>query len=89
MYTLLYGVIMIRSQIYLTQHERKFLSLFSMETGRSQSELIREALDQFIENCMARKKNAQAMLSASKGLWKDRDDLPDISKLRKEFDRDL
>jgi len=80
---------MIRTQIYLTDQERRHLSLFSNETGRTQSELIREAIDQFFENCVKRKKNVHATLRASKGLWKNRVDLPDIPTLRKEFDRNL
>ncbi len=40
---------MICSQIYLTENERDSLKSISNETGRSQSDLIREAVDVFIK----------------------------------------
>ncbi len=79
---------MIRTQVYLTQQEREYLSLHSNETHRSQSELIREAVDYFIEQWKLRKKERRVTLNASKGLWKNRVDLPDMRLLRNEFDRD-
>ena len=77
---------MIRAQIYLTEIEKQILHKFANESGKSQSELIREAIDYYIE---ARQKQAQDKLSIlrkAKGLWAHRDDLPDFSELRKEFD---
>ncbi len=78
---------MLRAQIYLTEQERKYLSAFSLKTGRSQSELIREAIDQFIENNSKEKSHIQDTLHAAKGLWAERDDLPDFNSIRREFDR--
>ena len=40
---------MIRAQIYLTSKERQKLYVLTNETGNSQSELIREAIDIFLE----------------------------------------
>lgn len=79
---------MIRSQIYLTEVEQKGLRALIRDTGKSQSELIRNAIDQFITQQQRHKHDKLAALQAAKGLWKDRDDLPDFSKLRQEFDRD-
>ena len=39
---------MVRTQIYLTEREQKALRSMSSLTGKSQSELIREALDTMI-----------------------------------------
>jgi predicted DNA-binding protein len=39
---------MIRSQVYLTKYEKDSLKIISKETGRTQSELIREAVDMLI-----------------------------------------
>lgn len=78
---------MIRTQIYLTQNERDKLIQLSQELGLHQSALIREAIDQFIENKLSEKRKKKDALRAASGLWNSRDDLPDFGSLRKEFDR--
>ncbi len=78
---------MIRVQIYLTSVEKQKLRALAHETGHSQSELIREAIDRFIEISLMQKKNKLSAIQAAKGLWQDRTDLPDFIELRKEFDR--
>lgn len=81
------GVFMIRSQIYLTATERKELHVLAQDTGKSQSELIRLAIDQFIVQQHQHKGSRLAAIQAVKGLWKDRKDLPNFSSLRQELDR--
>lgn len=76
-----------RTQIYLTTDERKELLSISIETGQHQSALIREAIDQFIENKRNKKRSKNSALKAAAGLWKTRKDLPHFGDLRKEFDR--
>ncbi len=76
---------MIRSQIYLTEAERNSLKLISKETGRTQSDLIREAIDSLISK--VNKTNNSKKRQEAFGLWKDRDDYPNIEELRNEFDR--
>ena len=76
---------MIRTQIYLTEEEYKGLKKLSAKTGRPQSELIRDAVDNFLAN--SKKNQRLNVLQIAKGLWKERTDLPDIRKLREEFDR--
>ncbi len=78
---------MIRAQIYLTSDERKQLHLLSNESGKSQSELIREAIDLFIDQKISTKKNKVLLIQGIKGMWSERDDLPDFAKLRTELDR--
>ncbi len=76
---------MIRSQIYLTEKERISLKSISENTGRTQSDLIREAVDTLIDK-MTQNNNAHNRRKAF-GIWKDKDDYPDIKKIRDEFDR--
>jgi hypothetical protein len=74
-----------RTQIYLTDKERKALRLIAQRLGTTQSEVIRTAVDRFIERESADDK--LRLLRAARGLWKDRQDLPDFATLRQEFDR--
>jgi hypothetical protein len=76
---------MIRTQIYLTESERAALGILSSTTGKPQSELIREAVDNLIGQFS--KGRREAVLNDAAGLWKDRDDLPDFDALRCQWDR--
>ena len=76
---------MVRTQVYLTEKERDALRNLSRQTGKKQSELIRQAVDDFIDKHQP--KDFQAALERVWGIWKDRDDLPDFEALRREFDR--
>lgn len=77
---------MIRTQIYLTEQERDALGQLAAETGRPQSELIRDAVDQFIS--LTSKAHREAVLGRTVGLWKNRTDLPDFAALRRQWDRE-
>lgn len=76
---------MIRTQIYLTEEEKKALTALSAESGKKQSELIREAVDSLIAR--SSKTRRQAVLDRVAGMWEDRKDFPDFSDLRHEWDR--
>ncbi len=76
---------MVRTQIYLTENERAALRSIARQTGKKQSELIRRAIDDFIGRFQPR--DRQALLKQARGMWQGRDDLPDFSTLRREFDR--
>ncbi len=76
---------MVRTQVYLTEREREELAALSEVTGKKQSELIRQAVDCLIEQSAARRR--EAVLQRAAGMWKDRDDLPDFTAIRADWDR--
>jgi len=76
---------MVRTQIYLTEMERAGLKKLSRETGKKQSELIREAIDSLLEKSKSARR--EDVLERTAGMWKDRNDLPSFEKLRAEWDR--
>lgn len=76
---------MIRTQIYLSPAQQKALKALAAKTRRTQSELIRDAIDRFVGQ---RKASERALvIKRSAGLWKNRTDLPDFAELRREADR--
>ena len=60
---------MIRTQIYLTEQEHTELRQLSRQFKQSRSELIRQAIDHFIEKSQQQNKNK--ILQAAAGLWSD------------------
>ena len=76
---------MVRTQVYLTDRERRGLASLAKATGKKQSELIREAVDCLIDQSAQRRRDV--ILARAAGMWQDRDDLPDFRQLRDELDR--
>ena len=76
---------MIRTQIYLTNRQREELAAVAETLGKKQSELIREAVDRFIDE--QGRDRRETVLREAAGMWKDRTDIPDFSALRAKWDR--
>ncbi len=81
---------MITAQINLTDSQVNALHKLSVQTGKTEDELLQEAVNKLISEVGETEAKRQKWLESlrqAKGMWKDRDDLPDFRKLRKEFDR--
>lgn len=74
-----------RTQIYLSEEMQDELEGISQLRGVSKSEIIREAVMEYLTEKSKIKKMEK--LRAGEGLWKERKDLPELPKLRREFDR--
>ncbi|MEX0722321.1 MAG: CopG family transcriptional regulator [Gracilimonas sp.] len=78
---------MIRTQIYLTEKEKKAIEKLSDERNTTQSNIIREAIDEYVVKKKSKTKEKSIMDFA--GIWKDKKDIPDIDKLRDEWEERL
>jgi Arc/MetJ-type ribon-helix-helix transcriptional regulator len=76
---------MVRTQIYLTKRERDGLRRMAARSGKSQSEIIRAAVDHWLEHDGP--EDRQQVLESVAGLWRHRSDLPDFTALRDEANR--
>ena len=82
-------MMMERTQIYLTREERKALRTLAERDSKSQSELIREAIDRYIVDEL-KEVDAAEILEKTFGIWADRDDLDGfIEDLRREADEKI
>lgn len=77
---------MVRTQIYLTEAQQKALRQLAVRERKKQSELIRQAIDQFLAD--STQEDRLSLLRQGRGLWKDRQDLPDFAALRREANRE-
>ncbi len=71
-------------EISLTEKEQSALRKIALDTGKTEHELIHDAVDKLIKQGAA--PSHSGMLKA-RGIWKDRKDLPDFKQIRKELDR--
>lgn len=70
--------------IELDDAERDALNKISNRTGKTEHELIKEAVMSFIDGFQ--QEDRLALLQQACGMWKDHADLPDFTALRNEAD---
>ncbi len=78
---------MIRTQIYLTDKQRSELAIIAKNLGKTQSEIIRDAIDHLININQADQNKKKIALQKAAGIWKNRTDLTDFRAMRSEWDR--
>ncbi|WP_185957225.1 CopG family transcriptional regulator [Gracilimonas mengyeensis] len=76
---------MIRTQIYLTKKEKEAIERLSDERGTTQSNIIREAIDEYVAELTVEEKKKK--IKAAAGMWKDKKDIPDIRELREGWSK--
>jgi predicted DNA-binding protein len=79
---------MVRTQIYLTEEQKRQLDRLAGSSGRKQSEMIREAIDGYLAD--RDPKDWKEAFEAVRGMWADRDDLDELyADLRAGVERRL
>ena len=71
-------------EVNLTETEERALRKVAARTGKSEGELIHDAVYNLIRQDLP---FVNSRIVQARGIWKDRDDLPDFGKLRREWDR--
>ena len=79
------GLNMIRIHVYIEESTRKALRTLALQTGKKQSELIREAIDTLIATAQNNYPNIR--LQKAKGLWINRHDLKDFEDMKRDWER--
>lgn len=72
--------------VTLTEAEHTSLSAIARQTGKTEAEVLQEAVQHYI--AQFQHANRKQLLQQARGMWSNRTDLPDATALRREFDRD-
>lgn len=76
---------MVKKQIILEEEKASQLKAVAMRTGKTESELLHEAVERYLDDLESEKKMHDFM--SAFGIWKHRRDLPDFKKIRKSLER--
>lgn len=74
-----------RTQFSIPEHRQQKLETLSKSRGCSKSAIIWDAVEQYLERQSKSERNNKLRMGT--GMWKNKKDIPDIAKLRKEMDR--
>ena len=76
---------MTTAQVTLTESEAQAVQALSQSQGKTQEQILHEAIEQFLTQ--HRVENRLAALRQARGIWRGRHDLPDFTELRNELNR--
>jgi hypothetical protein len=87
-------------EVNLNETEQRALREMALRTGKTEGELIHDAVAKLLNGGEANQlrdagpapveglpSSGNTGILRARGMWKDRDDLPDFGKLRREWDR--
>ena len=69
---------LVRKQLLLTPDQNRQLRSLAVTTARSEGDLVREAVDQWLAKHQAEQEDWKAALRKLCGIWKDRTDLDEF-----------
>ena len=73
------------AQLTLTEAEMRAIEALSRSRGKTQEEILHEAVEHFL--AQHKTEGRLAALQQARGIWRGRQDLPDFVELRNEWDR--
>lgn len=73
------------AHVTLTDTESRIIQDITKSTGKTLDDVLHEAIEQFIARFTSQDRST--VLQQARGMWKDRDDLPDFEAMRREWDR--
>ena len=76
---------MLTTQVTLTDQQTQALRAIAQRTGKTEKDVIVEAVEQFITRHTPHER--QAALQQARGMWQNRTDLPELRTLREESNR--
>lgn len=76
---------MTTAQVILSESESQAIQALSQIKGKTQEEILHQAIEQFLTQHQV--ENRLAALRQARGIWRERQDLPDFAELRNEWDR--
>src|SRR5882724_1469469 len=71
--------------LHLTEQEQMALETMAQRAGKTPDELVHDAIQQLIAQFQS--EDRLRLLRQARGMWKDRSDLPTLTDLRREWDR--
>jgi hypothetical protein len=71
--------------LHLTEQEQTALETMAQRLGKTPDEIVYDAVKQLIAQFQA--EDRLSLLRQARGMWKDRTDLPALTDLRREWDR--
>jgi len=71
--------------LHLTEQEQTAIETMAQHAGKTPDELIHDAIKQLIAQFQS--EDRLRLLQQARGMWKDRTDLPALTDLRREWDR--
>ena len=75
---------MVRKQLMFTGEQNAELKRIASATSRSEGELVREAVDDWLSRQKAEQEDWKAAWRRAAGLWADREDIDEIMAERRE-----
>ena len=73
--------------LHLTEQEQTALATIAQRMGKTPDEVVHDAVKQLIAQFQA--EDRLSLLRQARGMWKDRIDLPSLTDLRREWDRQI